>query len=423
MSEVVMKGVLPKWWDVLSLGSIAEIKGGKSFSKYQENNSSGVPYCKVSDMTSTGNEVEIFSSNLSVPSDKTRKNDITHSRSVIVPKRGGAILTNKKRLLPKGYVLDLNLMAFLPNTDLIRLEFLRLWFDTLDLSTIANGANVPQVNKKDFEYIPIPVPPLAEQEVIVEILDRAFGLIDGMIERVERQVALLEELWQSKLDSIFTQQDPLTAGEQWSEVRLGDVCEFVRGPFGGSLKKSSFVEVGYSVYEQRHPIHGEFSKFRYYIDANKFEEMRRFAVEPGDLLMSCSGTIGRTAVVPVGSPQGIINQALLKLRVNPSLSVHYLKLWLDSAAFQEQLIHLIEGAAIKNIVSVKVLKRVLMRMPSHRQQSHIVEIVEEFKGDVVEVQKMIESKLTHLRDLKQSLLERAFRGDLTAAWRAERGDS
>ena len=63
---------------------------------------------------------------------------------------------------------------------------------------------------------------------------------------------------------------------------LGDVCEFVRGPFGGSLKKPIFKPSGYAVYEQQHAIRGQFDDFRYFIDDAKFAEMMRFRVEAGE---------------------------------------------------------------------------------------------------------------------------------------------
>ena len=94
--------------------------------------------------------------------------------------------------------------------------------------------------------------------------------------------------------------------------KLGDVCDFVRGPFGGSLKKSCFVESGYAVYEQ-HAIYDQFTDVRYFIDEAKFNEMKRFELKPNDLIMSCSGTMGKVAIVPQNIEKGIINQALLKL--------------------------------------------------------------------------------------------------------------
>ena len=108
--------------------------------------------------------------------------------------------------------------------------------------------------------------------------------------------------------------------EGWELKKLGEVCDFIRGPFGGSLKKNCFKKSGYAVYEQQHAIYGDFT-FRYFIDESKFQEMKRFEVLPQDIIMSCSGTMGKISIVPDETPKGIINQALLKLTVTISAKV------------------------------------------------------------------------------------------------------
>jgi type I restriction enzyme S subunit len=60
----------------------------------------------------------------------------------------------------------------------------------------------------------------------------------------------------------------------WEKKKLGEVCGFVRGPFGGSLKKNIFKSEGYAVYEQQHAIYDQFDEIRYFIDANQFKEMK-----------------------------------------------------------------------------------------------------------------------------------------------------
>src|SRR5690606_18543905 len=102
---------------------------------------------------------------------------------------------------------------------------------------------------------------------------------------------------------------------EWEDKPLNDVCKFVRGPFGGALKKEIFVKEGYAVYEQSHAIYSDFSSFRYRIDEEKYSELKRFSVRSGDLIMSCSGTMGKFATIPKNYEDGIINQALLKLTV------------------------------------------------------------------------------------------------------------
>ena len=152
---------------------------------------------------------------------------------------------------------------------------------------------------------------------------------------------------------IMTELYKLPDGWEWK--KLGELCNFIRGPFGGSLKKQIFKESGNAVYEQSHAIYNQFEQIRYFIDDEKFEEMKRFKLRPNSLIMSCSGTIGKVAIVPNKIKKGIINQALLMLTPNDELNNIFLKLMIESNFFQTLLSENSTGAAIANVASVKVL--------------------------------------------------------------------
>jgi type I restriction enzyme S subunit len=83
---------------------------------------------------------------------------------VVIPKRGGAIGTNKKRVVDRDAVLDPNLMAIAPSDNTITTEFLRGWFSFLDLSSITSGSSVPQLNKQDMSPLRLVAPPVQIQE-------------------------------------------------------------------------------------------------------------------------------------------------------------------------------------------------------------------------------------------------------------------
>ena len=109
--------------------------------------------------------------------------------------------------------------------------------------------------------------------------------------------------------------------EDWSIQQLIDITGndgLVRGPFGGALKKDSFVKKGHKVYEQRNAIYSSVDIGRYYINDDKFRALSRFSVNPGEFIVSCSGTIGKIYQIPENAPKGIINQALPKIKLNNS---------------------------------------------------------------------------------------------------------
>lgn len=194
----------------------------------------------------------------------------------------------------------------------------------------------------------------------------------------------------------------------WETAQFGDVCKFVRGPFGGSLKKNIFVKEGYAVYEQQHAINDRFEEIRYFVDAKKFMEMSRFELFPGDLIMSCSGTMGKIAVVPENIPRGIINQALLKLTPAKVLSSEFLKYWMNSSDFQNQIKDLSKGVAIKNMASVKILKEIKTPVPSRAEQKRIVAILDQAFADIEHARALTERNLKNARELFDSALQQVF---------------
>ncbi|WP_404360511.1 restriction endonuclease subunit S [Methylotuvimicrobium sp. KM1] len=278
------------------------------------------------------------------------------------------------------------------------------------ISKYANGAAQPNLSAKSLKEFQIPFPPIPEQKRIVAILDEAFAGIDTAIANTEKNLANARELFESYLLSAFENKD-----ENWEVKKWGDLCQFVRGPFGGSLKKSMFKDQGYAVYEQKHAIHDHFNQLRYFIDENKFKEMKRFEVKSGDIIMSCSGvTLGRVAIIPDNIPRGIINQALLKLTPNKLISVHFLKYWLRSKIFQDIIFKHSGGAAIPNVPSAKILKEIVIPLPCLKEQEQIVNSIEMLLTETKRLHAIYQQKLNSLKELKQSLLQKAFSGELTA---------
>lgn len=233
---------------------------------------------------------------------------------------------------------------------------------------LAHGTKVIEVTPDTLKSIKLPVPPLEVQREIVHILD-SFTLLTA---------ELTAELTARKKQYEFYRDKLLTSNRNIKTVKLGDVCTFVRGPFGGALKKEIFTTEGYAVYEQQHAIYRNLD-FRYYIDKNKFSELKRFAVNPGDMIVSCSGTIGKTFVIPPNAPKGVINQALLKLTPNEELNVFYLQYFFENT-ISKVLNGVARGGAIKNVPSVSELKLIELPLPSLTVQKKLVNVLDNFES-------------------------------------------
>lgn len=161
------------------------------------------------------------------------------------------------------------------------------------------------------------------------------------------------------------------------EIVNDDKNSIKRGPFGGALKKDDFVEDGYLVYEQRHAIHNDFEYAKYYITQEKYEDMIGFKVIPGDLIISCSGvTLGRIAEVPEGAKEGIINQALLKLSLNPEVMLNtFFIQQFRGEEIQEILFGFSRGSGIPNMPSMSEVKAVKFICPPLELQKQYCDFV------------------------------------------------
>lgn len=257
----------------------------------------------------------------------------------------------------------------------------------------------------------MPLPPLWEQQRIAGALKEQMATVEKARAAAHARLEAVKALPAAFLRQVFPQPgQPLP--DAWRWVRLGEVCLFRRGPFGGSLKKEIFVKSGYAVYEQSHAITNDFSAFRYFIDEEKFRDMRGFQVNAGDLIMSCSGTMGKTAIIPEDAPPGVINQALLKLTPTDRTSSTFLKLWMESASFQQSLGDFTYGAAIRNVGSIRILKELRVPLPPSAEQRRIAAALKEQMVAVEKARAAAEEELNTINALPAALLRRAFNGEL-----------
>ena len=165
---------------------------------------------------------------------------------------------------------------------------------------------------------------------------------------------------------------------EWVETHLFEILQdkgYIRGPFGSALKRGDMKENGIPVYEQQHAIYNN-RDFRYYIDEQKYNEMKRFEVREDDLIISCSGTVGKVSIIKCDDPKGIISQALLLLRVDTNkILPQYLKYFFLSRDGYNAIISRSSGSVQVNIAKRSVIEQIPIRLPQINTQRKIVGIL------------------------------------------------
>ncbi len=169
-----------KGWEPSTIGDCCILKSGNS----DANNSSlgTLPYVKVGDMNMHGNETYINTSSTFVDREENKKN-IFPVGTTIFPKRGGAILTNKKRITNIEICCDLNVMGVIPNQERLHPLYIYFYFLNIDFVIFGGtGSTIPQINNHNIAPMKIAVPPLSLQQEFAE-----------KVEAIERQKALVQQ--------------------------------------------------------------------------------------------------------------------------------------------------------------------------------------------------------------------------------------
>jgi type I restriction enzyme S subunit len=286
-----------------------------------------------------------------------------------------------------------------------------LWSKNYFENICQEHINQASVSLERLREVEIPHPPHPVQRQIVAVLEQA--------EAVKNHRQEADALTGALLQSVFYEMfgDPLKNEKGWELKNLIQIVSnkpnsIKRGPFGSSIKKEFFVKNGYKIYEQSNVLQNDFERGNYFIDEKKFRELEDFEISPNDLLITCSGTgtVGKIAIVPKGIQRGVINQALLKITLDPDKVELYFFKQLFYLKFHDPFSRNVLGSAIPNITSVSELKKILFPIPPielQQQFARVVESVERIRDHQVESGKEIEG-------LCEGLMARAFAGELVA---------
>jgi len=225
---------------------------------------------------------------------------------------------------------------------------------------------------------------------------------------------------QKPLPRVSYDEKPFDLPEGWVWTKLPMLLDFSngslrRGPFGSSIRKDMFVPKSpksVKVYEQKNAIYKNYKLGEYYIDLDEHNNLKSFLAGPGDIIISCAGTIGETYVLPDDAPIGVINQALLKLKLNNKIIYNSFFILVFKSFTQTKINEDAKGTAMKNMSSVNYLKNELMfPLPPILEQKAIVEKVDRLMAKIDAVKVQVKERKTQAEQLMQAVLREAFNGN------------
>jgi len=195
------------------------------------------------------------------------------------------------------------------------------------------------------------------------------------------------------------------AGE-WEENIFDNLAEYKKGPFGSALKKSIFVSKSnetVKVYEQQNAIEKDWELERYFITREYANKMENFNVGPGDLIVSCAGTIGEMYELPNSAEEGIINQALMRIRVKDAIDKRFFNHIFDKM-IRKSSARLSNGSAIKNIPPFSDLKPHKTYVPIYNEQEKIGDLFSKIDQLIESQQELVDQTVA----FKKSMLQKMF---------------
>lgn len=286
----------------------------------------------------------------------------------------------------------------------------------------AGNSTIIHLYQNDFAEFSYTFPDITEQNAIADFLDKECAQIDSIAADLEKQIALLQQYKKSLITETVTKglnkSVPMKDSglewlgkipAHWNFKRLKFMLEnssdsMKVGPFGSALSGSDFTDEGKWVYNQRVVLDNNFSENTTFVSEEKFQEMRSFAVYPGDILITTRGTIGKVAIVPEGADEGILHPCIIKFRVDKEMIIpELLQLIFNESDFVKDQFTLMSNATTIEVIYSYSLKDILLPVIPADEQEKIYGYLSKkciaIDGIISEKQKALATIIQHKKSL------------------------
>lgn len=293
--------------------------------------------------------------------------------------------------------------------DVLSNQYLNYFLNSFDYRNYVNGTTRLKLTQGNLTQIPIPLPPLPTQHAIVTRIETLFTELDKGVEHLRTAQQQIKTYRQAVLSHWLNNEDG-----KWEMVKLGDVAEKIfDGPFGTHLKSDDYVSSGIRVVRLENIKAGYFDDSKQsFVTPEKYEIIKRHTVYPTDLIMS---TFISEEVKVCQMPKHIefaVNKAdCIGIRLKSLANNDFIKYYLSFRSVYHQLEIQVHGATRPRVNTTQI-KNIEINLPPLSEQQRIVAEIESRLSQASAAEESIGKALQQAEALRQSILKKAFNGEL-----------
>ena len=407
-------------WEQRKLGEVGKARSGVGFPDTEQGGTIGVPFFKVSDMNSDGNENEMTVANNYVTAEQIaahRWSPIEELPAIFFAKVGAAVMLNRKRLCRFPFLLDNNTMAYSLSSTEWDADFAKALFETIDLTSLVQVGALPSYNAGDVEAMAISMPSLSEQGQIGEF----FKQLDNLITLHQRKYDKLTNVKKSMLEKMFPKNGSNVPeirfkgfSDTWEQRKFDEV-------FDCTIPNNTLsrAELNYESGSVRNIHYGDILiKYGSVVDVQNDEipfatgkssdDFKGALLQDGDIIIADTAedeTTGKAC--EIGNSQGLdVVSGLHTMVCRPrnKMALGYLGYYLNSDAYHHQLLPLMQGIKVLSLSRTNVQKTMVCYPKSKAEQQLIADCFRNLDNLITLHQRELEK----LKNLKKACLEKMF---------------
>jgi type I restriction enzyme, S subunit len=296
------------------------------------------------------------------------------------------------------------LQYILPN-DGIDLDYLNYSLMSVDFKKYVAGAAIPHIYFKDYKNEPFLWMPLKEQQQIVSILNEVFSNIERTKTNAEQNLKNAKELFQSYLQGVFENK-----GDGWEEKTLKEVCAKITD---GTHQTPKYFDDGVIFLSSKNVTSGkiDWDNIKYIDEKQHLEMHKRVAPKVGDILLAKNGTTGVAAMVDRDLVFDIY-VSLAHIRVLDEVTPDFMLYFINSPVAKKQFNKRLKGSGVSNLHLEEIREVVIPFPKSIKEQNKIVQKLNDFSSESKKLEAIYQQKINDLEELKKSVLQKAFSGEL-----------